>query len=82
MRLTDAGDAYLAHARRALRELAAGERSVNDVNDLSRSELRLAVTPMFATYLIGSLIAELHNRHPGITVKCWKPTRTTSKPGC
>lgn len=69
VRLTDAGDAYLAHARRALRELAAGERAVSDVSDLSRGELRLAVTPTFTAYLIGPLIAELHNRHPGITVK-------------
>jgi hypothetical protein len=30
VRLTDAGHAYLAHARRALRELAAGERAVHD----------------------------------------------------
>src|SRR5258707_8932926 len=68
VRLTDAGHAYLAHARRALRELAAGERAVHDVNDLSRGELRLAVTPTFTAYLVGPLIAELHNRHPGITV--------------
>jgi LysR family transcriptional regulator, cyn operon transcriptional activator len=67
VRLTDAGHAYLAHARRALRELAAGERAVNDVTDLSRGHLRLAVTPTFSAYLVGPLITELHNRHPGIT---------------
>jgi LysR family transcriptional regulator, cyn operon transcriptional activator len=67
VRLTDAGHAYLGHARRALRELAAGERAVNDVTDLSRGHLRLAVTPTFTAYLVGPLITELHNRHPGIT---------------
>jgi LysR family transcriptional regulator, cyn operon transcriptional activator len=67
VRLTDAGHAYLVHARRALRELAAGERAVHDVTDLSRGHLRLAVTPTFTAYLVGPLITELHNRHPGIT---------------
>ncbi len=67
VRLTDAGHAYLAHARRALRELAAGERAVHDVTDLSRGHIRLAVTPTFIAYLVGPLISELHNRHPGIT---------------
>lgn len=67
VRLTDAGEAYLAHIHRALRELAAGERAVQDVTDLSRGHLRLAVTPTFTAYLVGPLIAELHNRHSGIT---------------
>jgi LysR family transcriptional regulator, cyn operon transcriptional activator len=67
VRLTDAGHAYLAHARRALRELAAGERAVHDVTDLSRGHLRVAVTPTFTAYLVAPLITELHNRHRGIT---------------
>ncbi|GAA2930956.1 transcriptional regulator CynR [Streptomyces thioluteus] len=68
VRLTDAGEAYLHHARRALRDLAAGERAVHDVQDLSRGHLRLAVTPTFTAYLVGPLTAELHSRHPGITL--------------
>jgi LysR family transcriptional regulator, cyn operon transcriptional activator len=67
VRLTDAGHAYLAHARRALRELAAGERAVHDVRDLSRGHLRLAFTPTFAAYLVGPLVTQLQNRYPGIT---------------
>ncbi|MFX0578984.1 transcriptional regulator CynR [Nocardia nepalensis] len=68
VRLTDAGHAYLDYANRALRELAAGERAVHDVTDLSRGHLRLAVTPTFTAYLVGPLTAELHRRHPGITL--------------
>lgn len=67
VRLTDAGHAYLAHANRALRELAAGERAIHDVTDLSRGHLSVAVTPTFTAYFVGPLVAELHNRHPGIT---------------
>ncbi|WP_328319800.1 transcriptional regulator CynR [Streptomyces sp. NBC_00388] len=68
VRLTDAGEAYGHYARRALRDLAAAERAVADVQDLSRGSLRLAVTPTFTAYLIGPLVAGLHTRHPGITL--------------
>ncbi len=68
VRLTDAGEAYAHYARRALRDLAAAERAVLDVADLSRGHLRLAFTPTFTAYLVGPLAAELHSRHPGITL--------------
>ncbi|MFI1801239.1 transcriptional regulator CynR [Streptomyces sp. NPDC020379] len=68
VRLTDAGATYVHYARRALRDLAAAERAVLDVADLSRGHLRLALTPTFTAYLVGPLAAELHARHPGITL--------------
>ncbi|MGW0882487.1 transcriptional regulator CynR [Streptomyces sp. NPDC002671] len=68
VRLTDAGAVYTDHARRALRDLAAAERAVHDVQDLSRGHLRLGVTPTFTAYLVGPLTAELHSRHPGISL--------------
>lgn len=75
VRLTDAGHAYLTHARRALRELAAAERAVHDVTDLSRGHLRLAVTPTFTAYLVGPLITELHSRHPAVTAAVRETTQ-------
>ncbi|MEU6995972.1 transcriptional regulator CynR [Streptomyces sp. NPDC046465] len=69
VRLTDAGAAYLPYARRAVQDLAAAERAVHDVTDLSRGTLRLAVTPTFTAYLVGPLTALLHSRHPGIAVR-------------
>ncbi|MGW8375636.1 transcriptional regulator CynR [Streptomyces sp. ODS28] len=69
VRLTDAGSAYAHYARRALRELAAADRAVLDVADLSRGHLRLAMTPTFTAYLIGPLAQEFHTRHPGITLQ-------------
>ncbi|GGT94121.1 transcriptional regulator CynR [Streptomyces violascens] len=68
VRLTDAGETYAHYARRALRDLAAAERAVLDIADLSRGSLRLAVTPTFTAYLVGPLVAELHTRHPGIAL--------------
>lgn len=66
VRLTDAGAVYTDHARRALRDLAAAERAVHDVQDLSRGHLRLGITPTFTAYLVGPLTAEFHTRHPGV----------------
>ncbi|MFJ8825260.1 transcriptional regulator CynR [Streptomyces sp. NPDC102467] len=66
VRPTDAGEVYVSHARVALRELAAADRAVQDVRDLSRGRLRLGVTPTFTAYLVGPLLAALHARHPGL----------------
>ncbi|WP_335933090.1 transcriptional regulator CynR [Streptomyces sp. PTD5-9] len=68
VRATDAGEVYVRHARRALGELAAADRAVLDVADLSRGHLRLATTPTFTAYLVGPLARELHTRHPGVTL--------------
>ncbi|MFE5538589.1 transcriptional regulator CynR [Streptomyces sp. NPDC056492] len=68
VRLTDAGATFVPYARRALQDLAAAERAVLDVADLSRGSLRLAMTPTFTAYLLGPLAAGLHARHPGITL--------------
>lgn len=75
VRPTDAGTAYLHHARRALRDLAAGERALGDVADLSRGVLRLAMTPTFTAYLIGPLAALFHGRHPGIDLEAREMTQ-------
>lgn len=69
VRLTDTGTAYAAHARRALGELSAAQRAVQDVGDLSQGHVRLGATPTFTAYLIGSLAAELHTRHPNISLR-------------
>jgi LysR family cyn operon transcriptional activator len=68
VRLTDAGSAYVHHARLALRDLEAAERAVHDVRDLSRGNLRIAVTPTFTAYLIGPLIQQFRAAYPGIRV--------------
>jgi len=68
VQLTDSGRVYVHYARRALQDLAAAERAVHDVQDLSRGALRLAMTPTFTAYLIGPLVEQLRARHPGITL--------------
>ncbi|MGW4348648.1 transcriptional regulator CynR [Streptomyces sp. NPDC004690] len=75
VRLTDAGAVYTDHAQRALRDLAAAERAIHDVRDLSRGHLRLGVTPTFTAYLVGPLTAELHARHPGVSLALTETTQ-------
>ncbi|MFI5939318.1 transcriptional regulator CynR [Streptomyces uncialis] len=81
VRLTDAGEVYAGHARRALRDLAAGERAVFDVADLSRGHLRLALTPTFTAYLAGPLAAALYDCHPGITLEVREMTQERIEAG-
>lgn len=66
--LTDAGVAFLGYARRALQDLEAGRRAIHDVQELSRGNLRVAMTPTFTAYLAGPLVETFNSRHPGITL--------------
>lgn len=66
VRPTDAGAAYIEHARKMLLELEAGKRAIDDVRDLSRGTLRLALTPTFIPYLAGPLIRDFIAQYPGI----------------
>lgn len=68
IRLTDTGEAYFHHARRALQNLDEGKRAIHDVADLSRGSLRVAVTPTFTAYLVGPLAEAFHGRYPNITL--------------
>lgn len=68
VRPTDAGQAYIRHARRALREFEAGRRAIHDVENLESGALRLAFTPTFTTYLVGPLVRQFHRLHPGVGI--------------
>lgn len=68
IRLTDAGEAYAQYARRAMQDLDAGKRAIHDARDLTRGDLRLAMTPTFTAYLVGPLVARFHDRYPGINL--------------
>lgn len=68
VQLTDAGVAWLRYAKLALQDLDAGVRAIHDVGELSRGDLRLAVTPTFTPYLVGPAIDRFHGLYPGIAV--------------
>lgn len=65
VRLTDAGEVYLHHARRALGELDAGQRAIHELQDLSRGALRIGMTPI-TEYLATPVLDRFNAFHPGI----------------
>lgn len=81
VRLTDSGVAYVHYARRVLADLAAADRAVHDVADLSRGSLTLAITPTFTAYLVGPLIEQMHARHPGVDVEVREVTQDRLETG-
>ncbi len=68
IRLTDAGETYVAHARKALFELEAGWRALQEVEDLSRGVLRVACTPSFTESLMPKWVHSFHEHYPNVHV--------------
>ena len=66
VRPTDAGTAFLAHARRALNAVEAAGRAAQDVEDLSSGMVRIGVPPSFSGYLTAPLVRRFLDRYPGI----------------
>jgi len=69
---TDAGTVYVEYARRVLRDLEAGKRAIHDVKDLSRGNLRVAMTPTFMTYLAGPLVRDFLAKYPRIHLEVFE----------
>lgn len=67
VRLTDAGEVFLRHARRALVELSAGRRAIRELRDLSRGSLHVGMTPI-TDYLVTPLLESFSGRYPGIAL--------------
>jgi LysR family cyn operon transcriptional activator len=80
VRLTEAGELYLRHARRALQELDAGKRAVHELQDLSRGCLRLGITPI-TEYMTTPLLHLFNTRFPGITVNAQEMAQTDIEAG-
>lgn len=80
VKLTEAGEVYVRHARRALEELDAGKRAVIELEDLSRGFLRLGMTPI-TEYLMTSLIDEFNARYPGIMISAMEMSQDDIESG-
>jgi DNA-binding transcriptional LysR family regulator len=65
-RPTDAGEALLPHARRALPAVSDGRRAVEEVAGLHVGEVRLGAGPTACTYLLPPTLAAFRREHPGV----------------
>lgn len=68
VRLTDAGEVWISHAKLGLQHLHAGSRAIQDVGTSHGGVLRCAAPPTLSLYLIGPLIARFHQLHPRVTI--------------
>lgn len=68
MRLTEAGDAFLPYAVRALETLADGRRLVNAFERGGAGRLALGAAPAVSTYVLPSLLKRFALGHPRVEV--------------
>ena len=66
--LSDAGQALLALAQRALNSVDDVIRAVAEVEDLRRGHVTIGATPSLGSTLLPSVLARFHERHPEITI--------------
>jgi DNA-binding transcriptional LysR family regulator len=68
MRLTEAGEAYLPYAVRALDTLADGRRLVNAFEGGGAGRLALGAAPALSTYVLPSILKRFAVSHPRVRV--------------
>jgi DNA-binding transcriptional LysR family regulator len=66
VRATAAGEAFLAYARRSLRELRMLEAQLDGLRGLSRGQVAIAVAESVTGRMLPDAIAEYQAAHPGI----------------
>ena len=68
VRLTNAGEAFVEHARRALGELDDARRGVEAVRGLRAGRVRLGVLPSVGARLLPAVLARFARRHPDVEI--------------
>jgi DNA-binding transcriptional LysR family regulator len=76
MRLTSEGEAFAAHARRALAATSCAEAAAIESRTKPSGMLRLSVPPPLAVALLEGVIAPYLRQHPDVDVEMEASTRT------
>lgn len=66
VRLTEAGEAFLAPVRTLRSQALAASSSVRDVVELRHGRVRIAVLPSLAATVVPKVLAQFAARHPGV----------------
>ena len=69
VRLTEAGQLLLDHARRAIREVDVSKEAVAELLGLRRGSLRLGTTQVFSQYLVPVSLAAFISTYPEIHIQ-------------
>ncbi|ALJ19799.1 LysR family transcriptional regulator [Microbacterium sp. No. 7] len=67
--LTAAGERLLPLARRMLTDAETARSEMAELAGLQRGRVRLGATPTLCTSLVAEVLAEFHERHPGIHIE-------------
>ncbi|HET8939462.1 MAG TPA: LysR substrate-binding domain-containing protein [Polyangiales bacterium] len=66
VRLTQAGEVLFTHAQRILQAERAAQQDLRDLRGLGRGKLSVGASTTVGSYLVPSLMGELHRQHPGV----------------
>lgn len=67
--LTSAGERLLPLARRMLADADTARNEMAELAGLRRGRIRLGATPTLCTSLVAEVIAEFHERYPGVDIE-------------
>lgn len=70
VKLTAAGETLLPHARRVMRELAAAQIALDELQGLRRGALRVGIMQTVNSCVIPEIVARFGTSHPGIHLTC------------
>jgi DNA-binding transcriptional LysR family regulator len=80
VRLTEAGQALLVHARNIFAEARAADEALEALAGLTQGTLRVGGSPTIATYLLPPLLQTFHDRYPGVELRLTSaPSRTIAR---
>lgn len=68
MRLTDAGRAFLPHAKNALSALRDGRQSMHALRTASGGRLIIGAAPAVSTYALPELLGRFKGKHPKVAI--------------
>ncbi len=76
VRLTEAGQALVEPARRAVRDLDTARAAVDAVRGLSGGHLDLVSLPTLSIDPVAGIVGQFRQAHPGVTVRLLEPEDT------
>ena len=68
IRMTDAGEAFLPYAQRALRAVEEGRDALAGLRDVNSGHLTIGTAPTVGTYVLPGILQQFSERYPAVEV--------------
>ncbi|NLM51602.1 MAG: LysR family transcriptional regulator [Firmicutes bacterium] len=69
VKMTNAGNAFLAHAQKVLMEINQSKKTIREYLSVSRGRIKLGVLPVIGHFRITSLLANFQRNYPGVKME-------------